>query len=568
MAAFNAVNRGVYIADNLNFLRALNSECVDLACIDPPFAKNETFAGDRLRPKLSDLEKANEQRLLRLWGIADKDAAAAAGLVWPDGDPALGRRNARGGYSDIWSWEDDIHEDWMLEMEGRPHLSGIHKLIDATRYVHGDGVAAYLCYMAVRLIEIRRVLKPTGSLYLHCDHTASGYLRQLLDAVFGNGENNGPGFRNEIVWDYGKVSNSNAKKYLRAHDTIYFYCKGRNPLYNRLFEEELSARKQQLVATGYNTKNMNGMRYLYIYDQDAVNARVESGRLDLSRFDIIRQVDTTVGNAITDVFAIDHLNSQSKQTTGYPTQKPVALAERIIQASSNPGDVVLDCFAGCAYSAVAAERLGRQWVACDFNLRSWTVFKRQFNKKELVVLKCNDETTGQQVMGSEPTVTLHGPGELPKRKSPVTDDWQTAAKLGQVKPTPNYKEKAKDVFDDRQMRQHLLQMSGYLAWCCGFANRRPDGSVIETPDNFHLDHIRPKSKGGSDRIYNRVPMCLRHNTSKGNREISLERLRTEIAAQGELQAPLEDLIDLDWAYDRAMEIWAIEFAGQHAPAAG
>ena len=109
--------------------------------------------------------------------------------------------------------------------------------------------------------------------------------------------------------------------------------------------------------------------------------------------------------------------------------------------------------------------------------------------------------------------------------------------MGQVKPTPNYKEKAKDVFDDRQMRQRLLQMSGYLAWRCGFANRRTDGSVIETTDNFHLDHIRPKSKGGTDRIYNRAPMCMRHNTSKGNREISLERLRTEIAARGELRAP-------------------------------
>ena len=573
MAQFNAVNRGVYIANNLDFLGSLNSECIDLVCIDPPFAKNETFRGDRLRPKLTDLEKSNEMRLLQRWGIADKDAATKAGLVWPDGDPARGRRNAKGGYTDIWSWEEDITEDWMLELADRPHLSGIHKLIDATRYVHGDSVAAYLCYMAVRIIEIRRVLKPTGSLFLHCDHTANGYLRQLLDAVFGNGENNEPGFRNEIVWDYGKVANSNAKRFLRAHDTIYFYSKGRNPLYNRLFEESLSPRKQQLVETGYNTKNMNGLRYIYIYDQEKVDARVAAGRLDLSRFDVIRTVDTTVGNAITDVFAIDHLNSQSKQTTGYPTQKPYELAERIIKATTKPGDIVLDCFAGCAYAAVAAEMLGkdnpgqaRQWVACDNNLRAWTVFKRQFNKEELVVLKCNDETSGQQVMGSEPTVTVHGPRELPQRVSPVTDDWQTASKLGQVKPTPNYKEKAKDVFDDGQMRKRLLKLSGYLAWCCGFANRRPDGSVIETTDNFHLDHIRPKSKGGTDRIYNRAPMCLRHNTSKGNREISLERLRTEIAAKGELQVPLDDLIDLDWAYDRAMEIWAIEFAGQHAPA--
>ena len=533
MAGFNAINRGVYIADNLNFLRTLNSECIDLVCIDPPFAKNETFTADRLRPKLTALEKANELRLLRQWGIANKEQAAAAGLVWPDGDPAQGRRNARGGYTDIWSWEEDIHEDWMLELEGRPHLSGIHKLIDATRYVHGDSVAAYLCYMAVRLIEIRRVLKPTGSLYMHCDYTASGYLRQLLDAVFG-----ADNFKNEIAWCY--TGPSNTKRWFpRKHDSVFFYAKGNKWTFN-----PDSVRIPYLKLETGNTAG--------IFKQAATLD--DAGKVPEDYWLEGRDGMTPVGR-------------RAKERTGYPTQKPVALAERIIQASSNPGDVVLDCFAGCAYAAVAAERLERQWVACDFNLRSWTVFKRQFNKEDLIVLKCNDETTGQQVMGSEPTVTLHGPGELPKRKSPVTDDWQTAAKLGQVKPTPNYKEKAKDVFDDSQMRQRLLQMSGYLAWCCGFANRRQDGSVIETTDNFHLDHIRPKSKGGTDRIYNRAPMCPRHNTSKGNREISLERLRTEIAAQGELRVPLADLIDLDWAYDRAMEIWAIEFAGQHAAGA-
>ncbi len=539
MAQFNAVNRGVYIANNLNFLGSLNSECIDLVCIDPPFAKNETFSGDRLRPQLSDLERRNEMRLLQRWGIADKAAATAAGLVWPDGDPARGRRNARGGYTDIWSWEEDIHEDWMLELADRPHLSGIHKLIDATRYVHGDGVAAYLCYMAVRIIEIRRVLKPTGSLFLHCDHTANGYLRQLLDAVFGPDN-----FRNEIVWCY--TGPSNTKRWFpRKHDSVFFYTKGNKWTFN--------PDSVRIPYVKLETGNTSG-----IFNRAATLD--DAGKVPEDYWLEGRDGMTPVGR-------------RANERTGYPTQKPAALAERIIRASTNPGDIVLDCFAGCAYAAVAAEMLGkdnpeqaRQWVACDNNLRAWTVFKRQFNKEELVVLKCNDETTGQQVMGSEPTVTVHGPGELPQRVSPVTDDWQTASKLGQVKPTPNYKEKAKDVFDDGQMRKRLLKLSGYLAWCCGFANRRPDGSVIETTDNFHLDHIRPKSKGGTDRIYNRAPMCLRHNTSKGNREISLERLRTEIAAKGELQVPLDDLIDLDWAYDRAMEIWAIEFAGQHAPA--
>ena len=167
-------------------------------------------------------------------------------------------------------------------------------------------------------------------------------------------------------------------------------------------------------------------------------------------------------------------------------------------------------------------------------------FKRQFSKKELVLLTCNDETTGQQVMGSEPTVTLHGPGQLPKRKSPVTDDWQTAAKLGQVKPTPNYKEKARDVFDDRQMRQRLLQMSGYLAWRRGFANRRTDGAVIETTDNFHLDHIRPKSKGGTDRIYNRAPCVCGITPAKATGKSAWNGCGPKSPPQGSCALPWRD----------------------------
>ena len=184
MTQFNAVNRGVYISDNLPFLRALNDECIDLICIDPPFAKNETFTGDKLKPSLTDEEQDTERRLMARWGITDVQSAANAGIAWP--------HVPGGGYLDIWSWENVIHEEWLQTLD--QDWQGIAKLIDVTRYVHGDSIAAYLCYMAIRIIEIHRVLKPTGSLYLHCNHTANGYLRQLLDGIFGK-----QNFRNEII---------------------------------------------------------------------------------------------------------------------------------------------------------------------------------------------------------------------------------------------------------------------------------------------------------------------------------------------------------------------------------
>jgi hypothetical protein len=254
----------------------------------------------------------------------------------------------------------------------------------------------------------------------------------------------------------------------------------------------------------------------------------------------------------------------AKERTGYPTQKPVALAERIIQASSNPGDVVLDCFAGCAYAAMAAERLERQWAACDINLRAWTTFKRQFSKPSLAVLDCNDETTGQQVLGNNPMVTIHGPHELPVRTSP---DRETTPKTFFILPERRFKVPA-SIIPEREMLEFLLDLSGYAAWCCGFANRRPDGTVVRTTNNFHLDHIDPKSKDGSHQITNRAPLCPHHNIRKNNRPVALREYRMEISQAGEM---LDDvLVDLAWAYQQALDRYALAMAqrGQQLHMAG
>ena len=221
-------------------------------------------------------------------------------------------------------------------------------MIEAARYVHSEGRAAYLSYMAVRLIEIRRVLKPTGSLFLHCDDTANSYLRLLLDAVFGD-EN----FRNEIIWSY-RTGGASRTRFSSKHDTIFFYSKTAHWTYNKPKEKSYTkskSRKPGLINYGGGTAE-------FFQDENGVYNFVN----------------------MRDVWDIPYIGSTDPERTGYPTQKPVALAERIINSSSNPGDVVLDPFVGCAYVPVAAERLGRQWIACDVNPRALTVVRRQFNK--------------------------------------------------------------------------------------------------------------------------------------------------------------------------------------------
>ena len=121
-------------------------------------------------------------------------------------------------------------------------------------------------------------------------------------------------------------------------------------------------------------------------------------------------------------------------------------------------------------------------------------------------------------------------------------------------------------FSDHEMKRTLLSLSGYTAWCCGFANRMPDGSIVETTDNFHLDHVIPKSKGGSPTITNRAPLCANHNTRKGNKWVALHDLRQEIVERGELRVDkVEDLIDLGEAYDKTLEIYVDARIEQRVP---
>ena len=568
---FNAVNRGVYIADNLDFLRALNTASVDLVCIDPPFAKNDTFtADDKLKPPLTRAEWDNEMRLLQGWDLATAQQADDAGIAWPD-DP-----KARGGYRDTWAWDADIHEDWITGVETTHPAVG--KLLDATRHIHGEDTAAYLCFMAIRLIEIRRILKPTGSLYLHCDHSANGYLRQLLDGVFGKDN-----FRNEIVWKRRQEKHNLARRQVgNIHDTIYWYARSPKAIYNIQFlpySEEYIAKGYKLKderglyqtfpctneAGGNKPYEFRGITRAWRFEPKRMEAMYQAGLLVQatpdSPFRYKKYLEDADGVKLQDLWD-DVGAARGNERTGYPTQKPIVLAERIIKASTNPGDVVLDCFAGCAYAAVAAEKLGRKWAACDINLRAWTVFKRQFNKGgDLPLLTCNDQTTGQQVLGCEPTVTLHGPAELPRR--------MTSAEV-EIKPikTDNRRQYKREsaLLNRGEMLAALLRFSYGRAWCCGFISQNADNSLAY--GDYELDHVLPKSAGGTDEIENRAPLCSSHNGLKGNRDITLVELRYEVIERVELKVPARSLPKLADAFEYALRVKQEAYQRKHGLSLG
>ena len=497
------LNRNLFIADNLNLLRSLDNETIDLICIDPPFAKNQTFTGS-LRPPLTEEERRRELETLADWNIHNPRDAADLGITWPDSDDDA-------MFKDIWRWENDVHEDWLDRIDD--DFPALAKVIDAARYTHGEDTAAYLTYMAIRVIEMRRVLKPTGALYLHCDHNANSYLRLALDAIFGDDN-----FQNEIVWHYstGGVSR---RRYARKHDTLLFYSKSDTWTFNadavRVPRTEKAMRRAQ---------NPRGARI----------AATDTRKLP------------------EDVFTIQQLNPMASERTGYPTQKPVALAERIILASTNPGDVVLDCFAGCAYVPVAAERNGRQWIACDISPRALTVLRRQFAKFRYSV--DGDQAADAPALITDANVITRSPLDLPER----TDADPAAAPAIKDLPEREFKVPA-SLIPEKDMLEFLLELSGYTAWCCGFANRRPDGTIVRTSNNFHLDHIAPKSKDGSNQIINRAPLCPTHNIRKNNRQIPLDEYRREIADAGEMLVDTtSDLVNLAEAYQKALDRYALE----------
>lgn len=348
----------LYYGDNLAVLRKhIADESVDLIYLDPPFNSNASY------------------------NVLFKS---------PTGEGSAAQIEA---FDDTWHWGDEA-ETAFQEVRRSGHTDAATMLEAMRSFLGTNDMMAYLAMMAVRLIELHRVLKPTGSLYLHCDPTASHYLKILLDAVFG-----ARNYRNEIIWkrtDSHNDAKQGAKHYGRVHDVLLFYAKGEPRVFNALYkplpestvekwyrhvEPETGRRYNKADVTGPGGAGKgnpyyewNGLARYWRYNKERMQALHDEGRLVYTNSGMTyqkRYLDESKGVPIStiwdDVSMLRGLSDRQKESErlGYPTQKPVALLERILNASSNPGDVVLDPFCGCGTTVHAAEKLGRQWIGID-----------------------------------------------------------------------------------------------------------------------------------------------------------------------------------------------------------
>ena len=536
MGNLNVANRTLAIMDNLPFLRSLNNECIDLIAIDPPFAANETFTS-RPKPPISEAEFAEEKALAEAHGVQHNEG--------------IGETRVK----DYWNWDDDVHPNWKARIED--DYPQVFAVIQAVEACATENEAAYICFMAARLIECRRVLKTTGSIYVHCDQHANSYLRMLLDAIFGT--NN---YIDEIIWNYGTPSGGRAsgKKPVKTHETLLMYAVNYGKhTYNR-------------QHTPYSEKYVtNWFRHV---DEDGRHYQTRSRNGKIVRQYLDESPGVPLSNTWTDIMSLygsaGWFPGNRTEITGYSTQKPLELYERIIKASSNKGDVVLDVFAGCATTAVAAERLGRQWVACDMAYRAWTMLKRRFlqNGWRLSGTTKSSYDAMAQVKAALPdsrpktirTKTI-GPKELPKRDDvdPVSFHQLTTGK-GRQQSTQTASWSGRISKDDA--KQLLIRRFGPVCWGCGYEPRRPNGSLDDTL--LEVDHIRARRAAqgaqGNDELYN---LALLHRTCNGikRNQMTLEQLREHNAMNSLLYVnTINDLVDLYEATQFAAEQIAIHTA--------
>ena len=403
----NIKPKTIFTGDNLPIMRGMNSESVDLIYLDPPFNSKTNYAA-------------------------------------PIGSEAAGAE-----FKDTWTLK-DVDTAWLDLIEAKH--PALNRVIHAAM---SNSDKSYLIYMAVRLLEMHRILKDTGSIYLHCDPTMSHYLKLVMDTIFGKQH-----FQNEIIWCYERGSRRKSQ-FGRKHDVIFFYSKTKNYVFDSDAVRIERRKTHMKVETDLEGRTWQ------------VKKDAKSGK--------VYRYPTDVGVLCPDWWiGIQQLNRNEKERLGYPTQKPLALLDRIIKASSNEGNVVFDPFCGCATTLVAADRLQREWIGIDISAKA----------AELVVERIRDDQgLFEDIIARDDIPNRTDLGEIPRYNAP------------------------------ENKTQLYGEQGGHCNGC---------GEHFQT-QHLEIDHIIARSVGGTDHIDNLQLLCSHCNRVKGERgqEYLISRLNKD-----------------------------------------
>lgn len=389
----------LYFGDNLELLKNhIADNSVDLIYLDPPFNSNRDY-------NVLFKEQSGSESPAQIKAFGDTWNWAGAASAWHD-------------FATICP------------------VPKVYELMQGFRNAIGENdVMAYLVMMAPRLYHLHRVLKPTGSLYLHCDPTASHYLKTILDCIFGV-----KNFKNEVIWQRITSKGNVQRKFGAVHDTILYYAKQRG---TEVWNQQYSALREEYTNTFYRHTDIDpitgeerkyslgdltasmqraskGQIYewkgvtpppsrCWVYAKDKMDKLYEDGKIVITRNGfprLKRYLDENMGEKVSDIWD-DIYQISAKEYLGYPTQKPITLLERIVAASSNEGDIVLDPFCGCGTAVVAAQKLGRKWIGMDITPIATSLVQKRlfdaFGAKNQKLVSADDPATVNFIVEGLPT---------------------------------------------------------------------------------------------------------------------------------------------------------------------
>lgn len=483
----NVENRTIFEGDNLHILRGLDSETIDLIYLDPPFNSNRTY------------------------------------------EAPIGSEAAGAAFKDAWTLS-DLDNAWHGELS--EHEPALYSAISAAGVSYNKSMKAYLIMMGIRMLEMRRVLKSTGSIYLHCDPTASHYLKTMMDSIFGQ-----QNFRNEIVWQRiqgaGKAMQHEATSYGRSTDHILFYAYSNSKFdinsdlvpFSSDYLKKFKYRDKKGQYTRRNPFRPPGLgerpnlcyEYKGFYPPNPSGWTValetlkkldEEGDLEFVNGKVYRKHRLKEGMPANNLW-LDIPPALGGERLGYPTQKPLKLLERVIKASSNRGDFVLDPFCGCATTCIASEIHQRQWIGIDLSPKAVELVKLRMKRE--VDLTEQPNLLGQVVHRTD----------IPNRLYPEEPrQIHIETLFGQ--------EERNDLI---LSEVELGEYRSYKHTMYGQQEGKCNGCGYELPFRLlEIDHIKARAKGGTNEPSNLQLLCSSCNSRKGVG--TNEELKRKLRAEG------------------------------------